>query len=409
MRLRDVAAVDPRSHGFGRGDIGTRMSFLPLDTVWQDDRFDPSGKLEFDGHIRSYTAVLEGDVLLPKVAPTFAHARVGLARGLESGRALATSEVFVVRAHDPTAASFLRYRLQAQDFITEGVASWTGVAGLKRISSDFVRDVRIAPQAWHDRKSISDYLDAETAQIDAMIVARTRQSNLLARRAQAVRDLMLANCGKPVRLSHMLNGIEQGWSPECEARLPAEDEWGVLKAGATNFDEFRDSESKALRPDLQPRSQFEVRAGDVLMSRANTRELAGSAAFVEICRPRLMMSDKLYRLVPDQHRIGARYLALVLQSSLVRARIEAETVGSSASMQNISQELVRDLRLPVPRLDEQDRIVAMCSDGSMRVRGATAAIERQISLLRERRQAIISAAVTEKLEVPHLSAASTAA
>jgi type I restriction enzyme S subunit len=186
MRLRDVAAVDPPTPGFSPDEAGVEISFLPLDRVWHDSRFDPSTTLDFDGDTRSYTPVLEGDVLVPKVAPTFGRGRVALARGLVAGRALATSEVFVVRTPDPTAARFLQYRLQAADFITEGVANWTGVAGLKRISSDFLRDVRIDRGAWSDRDTIARFLDAETAGIDALMAQRTRQGALLIERRRAL-------------------------------------------------------------------------------------------------------------------------------------------------------------------------------------------------------------------------------
>jgi type I restriction enzyme S subunit len=143
----------------------TEISFLPLENIWADGRFDPSSTIVYTGDVASYNPVAEGDILVPKVTPTFSHGRVAIARHLVNNAALATSEVFVVRARDNTKTRFLRYRLLAKDFRTEGEASQYGVAGLKRISTQFLRDVRIAEEPWHRASAIADFLDRECERI----------------------------------------------------------------------------------------------------------------------------------------------------------------------------------------------------------------------------------------------------
>ena len=72
------------------------------------------------------------------------------------------------------------------------------------------------------------------------------------------------------RLKFALEGIEQGWSPQCENQPADEGEWGVLKVGCVNGNEFDPFENKRLPDDLAPISKYEIRTGDILMSRANT-------------------------------------------------------------------------------------------------------------------------------------------
>ncbi len=167
-RLRYVAKLNPAVSGLAKGDAGTEVSYLPLERIWSDERFDASHAVEFTGDVQSYNPVAEGDVLLPKVSPTFTHGRVAIATGLVNGRGLASSEVFVIRPFNPEDARFLKYRLLARDFITEGEASWTGVAGLKRVSSEFVLNTRIANAAWAARRAISDFLDRECTRLDEL-------------------------------------------------------------------------------------------------------------------------------------------------------------------------------------------------------------------------------------------------
>jgi type I restriction enzyme S subunit len=99
---------------------------------------------------------------------------------------------------------------------------------------------------------------------------------------------------KPVK--SLIHSIEQGWSPQCEG-YPADDgDWGVLKVGCVNGGRFDPDENKALPVNLEPIPSLGIAKGDILISRANTRELVGSAAVVEDNYPQLMLCDKLYRL-----------------------------------------------------------------------------------------------------------------
>ena len=85
-----------------------------------------------------------------------------------------------------------------------------------------------------------------------------------------------------MRIRHLVSTIEQGWSPQCE-NFPVEapDEWGVLKVGCVNGGFYRPSENKKLPLELAPMPAYALKRGDLLISRANTRELVGSAAVVQ--------------------------------------------------------------------------------------------------------------------------------
>ena len=78
-------------------------------------------------------------------------------------------------------------------------------------------------------------------------------------------------------LCDLIDDIENGWSPACESRPAVNDEWGVLKVGAVSFGFFDPRENKALPLELEPKPEYQIRAGDFLMSRANTTALVGAA------------------------------------------------------------------------------------------------------------------------------------
>ncbi len=163
------------------------------------------------------------------------------------------------------------------------------------------------------------------------------------------------------RLGGLLTDIQAGWSPAALARPKEGEEWGVLKVSACSWGRFLPGENKALAPGATPRTDLEVRAGDFLISRANTSELVARSVVVAECPSRLLLSDKTLRLVTGSG-LSAAYLNLANHSSAARAHYERQASGTSASMKNVSQEAIREAPIPLPPLAEQHRIVAQVDE-----------------------------------------------
>lgn len=274
-----------------------------------------------------------------------------------------------------------------------------------------------------EQTAIAAFLDRETAKIDALVAEQRRLIDLLKEKRQAVishavtRGLNPAAKLKPsgvdwlgdvpegwevVPVKFQVRSIEQGWSPQCDGFPAGEDEWGVLKVGCVNGGEFRPSENKALPSELTPLPELAVAADDILISRANTRELVGSAALVPVDFPKLMLCDKLYRLRARSEVLEPKYLVLGLSTPQARSVIELAASGASSSMQNIAQGAILDLKLPVPPLNEQRQITGYVAAVKHTFDTLSTTAEAAIALLQERRAALISAAVTGKIDVRDL-------
>ncbi len=167
----------------------------------------------------------------------------------------------------------------------------------------------------------------------------------------------LPACWEVRRLGELLLDIEAGGAPPRSNRPAAGTEWGVLRVGALTWGEYRPSENKALAPGAAPDATLEVHAGDLLLSRANTPELVGRTVLVRDTPPRLLLSDKTLRLVPDLGRTDQQYLHLALASPASRRQLSGAASGSSKSMFNIAQTSIREIVLPLPPASEQRRIV----------------------------------------------------
>jgi type I restriction enzyme S subunit len=201
------------------------------------------------------------------------------------------------------------------------------------------------------------------------------------------------------RLKHSIASLEQGWSPQCESgAVDSDEQWGVLKVGCVNGGTFNPAENKQLPAELEPIPELGVASGDLLISRANTRELVGSAAVAHRPHPRLMVCDKLYRLRFRSDSLLPVFVAYYLQSQPVRGQIELQASGASASMLNIAQETIRELAIARPPIADQVAIVDFLDSETARIDALVAEQHRLISLLQEKRQALISHAVTKGLD-----------
>jgi type I restriction enzyme S subunit len=297
-----------------------------------------------------------------------------------------------------------------------------GEQGISRqgLNFDELGDFLLPLPSLEIQHRIADYLDRETARIDALIVAKERLLTALAEKRRALISHAVTRGLNPAaprresglpwlgmipkhwhvhRLKFNMPRIEQGWSPQCDNFPATEDEWGVLKVGAVNGWEFDPQENKRLPLEVQPLTECEIHEGDILMSRANTTQLLGLAALVRTVRPKLIFCDKHYRLALNQKTLNAEFLVLYLRSTAGHYEFERDATGASNSMQNIGQDSVKNAWITVPPIPEQLEIVRYITIAAEQIDTMEAASRRTVELLRERRSALIAAAVTGQLAV----------
>lgn len=291
------------------------------------------------------------------------------------------------------------------------------VPGLNREAA-YENEVLVPPPT--EQRSIADFLDRETARLDALVAAKERWLELLAEKRRALitravtrglnpaaslRDSGLPWLGqipkqwKLERLKWLINGIVQGWSPVAEQREASSGEWAVVKISAIKKGHFVDTEQKALPPGSEPPPEMEIKPGQFLLTRGNTPDLVGDVCVVERTQPKLIISDLVYRLDLKDDVIEPHFLKSVLLTQTGRCQIEADARGSSQTMAKIHQEHIANWVIPFPPLPEQRAIVAYISAETAKLDALRAATERTIGLLQERRAALIAAAVTGKLSI----------
>lgn len=177
-----------------------------------------------------------------------------------------------------------------------------------------------------------------------------------------------------VPFGELVPKVDNGTSPNCEARPAGPGEWGVLKLGAVTYGEFRPDANKAYLGDLNGMASNEVASGDVLMTRKNTRDLVGAVALVDETRPRLLLPDLIFRLHLDTKRLDRRYFQALMMNPQKRHSVRALSSGSASSMPNISKARLAKLPIELPPLALQAEFASQVeSIGIQRGRVETAA------------------------------------
>jgi len=286
-------------------------------------------------------------------------------------------------------------------------ASLAGGANIYHLGAERVRTMRIDLPPLGVQRRIADFLDAETARIDHMVALQQAVRERLAERHAAELNLAideLVDQVKSIPLRRFIVEVDQGSSPQCDA-APAEDgEWGVLKVSCLRPGIFLPNENKRLPesslPLISPR--HEVREGDLLITRANTPELVGSTVVVPAVRPKLLLSDKIFR-VRLSAALDPGYVAVIARGARVRSICAGSSFRASQSMANLRFEDVKTWPIPVIEWDEQARLVARIQISQLRTEIIRNKIEQQLELLDERRTALITAAVAGEFDVSSAS------
>jgi type I restriction enzyme S subunit len=206
-----------------------------------------------------------------------------------------------------------------------------------------------------EQREIADFLDRETAHIDALKERKHAMARNLQERAGSARDVwvddLFAKHGKR-RLRRDIATIEQGWSPQCDNQSADGAEWGVLKTSAVSTGVFKPAENKRLPLGVEPDLRWAVHDGDLLVTRGSgSIKHVGMAAVTITDGRRLTMSDLTYRVVLDRGK--PRFVAEVMKSSCSRAHIESSVRTDVGQTLKIRAEDLKEVLIPDVPEDQQ--------------------------------------------------------
>ena len=156
-----------------------------MENIWPGDKLDLSQFRPKSAVSVGYTRFESGDVVVPKITPTFEAGRSVLIPELPNSVGAGTTEIHVVRPGPNIDPRYLLYIFHGHDFLKRGEASMYGVAGQKRVPDEMIRDWSIDLPSLREQRRIADFLDSEMARVESLRSTQERARRILLERRVA--------------------------------------------------------------------------------------------------------------------------------------------------------------------------------------------------------------------------------
>lgn len=361
-----------------------------------------------------------GDVIFAKLRPYLAKAFCAEFAGLCS------TEFLTLKAKDHQ-RRFLLHLLLSGGFVSL-VDSSTYGAKMPRANWDFIGDMALPLPPMDEQKAISAFLDHETAQIDALIAKKQQLIERLAeyRTALITRTVTRGlppdaakaaglNPAPPLKASGVewIGDVPEHWSAvriSAVARpgdksftdgdwveLPYITDSGVrlIQTGNIGIGKYREQGYRYIdESSFDELRCTEVDPGDVLICRL--ADPVGRACRAPDLGVRMITSVDVCILKPSEQRSSA-YLTYLLSSKGYLSYVESLVRGGTRD--RISRSMLGAIKIPNPPCEEQHAIAAFLDRQMEAIDVLAARVETAIERLQEYRTALITAAVTGKIDV----------
>ncbi|MFG3475402.1 restriction endonuclease subunit S [Streptomyces sp. NPDC047980] len=324
------------------------------------------------------------------------------------GRDMATSQDFATW----TCGSKLepRYLLHALRGMAPDLKRVATGSTHKTIYMPDIEQLRVPLPPLEEQRRIAEFLDAETARIDKTRTTMRRLYVVLHERRDAQRSLILRGATRrgPRTMHPMLGDLPVSWRVVPLKRLVPRIGVGVVVDPSSYFAEegvpfLRGSnitEAGISLTDVRFMSEADSRtlwrsrlnSGDVVVIRAG---YPGRAAVIPDSLDGANCASLL--VIKKGKHLLPKYLEAYFNSPLGTAYVNSVRYGAAQEQVNVSH--VVDFMVPVPPLHEQEVIVRGLELSENRVQALKEKLSRQEVLLAERRQALITAAVTGQFDV----------
>lgn len=276
---------------------------------------------------------------------------------------------------------------------------------IQNFSAAKYEELRLPAPPFTIQRAVADYLDRETARLDGLVAAKERVLGLLAEKRRAI----------------ITRAVTRGIDPQTPLRdsgipwigeIPAH--WETRRVAWL----FRERDERG-EPDL-PLLEVSINAGVVLREFAEDRIESTAADFntYKVAREGDIVFNKMrmwqgavgvapreglvspdYVVAAPTGPMSSGYAGLLFRTDMFSAECARRSHGIVWDRLRLYWEGFREIELPLPSPDTQAAIIAQVAKSTGKLDALRSATQRTIALLKERRAALITAAVTGWIDV----------
>ena len=321
----------------------------------------------------------------------------------------------VIRPTSELHKDFAAYCLRAKGFIKEVVARSVGVSYPAINASDLV-NISIPFVSIDEQTQIATFLDHETVKIDTLIEKQQQLIGLLKEKRQAVISHAVTkglNPQAPMKDSGVewLGDVPEHWgvlrlsrvgkvgqgcsfSHSIQGQTKGDIPWyKVMDMNTDGNEEYMNKSSNYINKKLASRIGAPIfPKGSIIFPRVGAALLTNKRRILSVDS---IVDDNIYTFVSRKvkHRFAYRLLQL----------INMETLCSPGLVPTITFSAINNIYIPLPSLAEQDNIIEYIDHKLSHIDLLIDKTNNAIKLSQERRTALISAAVTGKIDVRHFT------
>lgn len=389
------------------------IEYIEISGVESGQGIIETASLRFgDAPSRARRIIRDGDILISTVR-TYLRA---IAQVTNPAKNMIASTGFAVIRPRHVESRYLGYACQTEGFVSDVIARSTGVSYPAINASELVR-LHIPLPLTEEQIAIASFLDRETAKIDALIAEQEKLIALLAEKRQATISHAVTkglNPNAPMKDSGVawLGEVPEHWALmrvkdcgceiiDCKNRTPElhlDGEYFVVRTSCVKDGKFNPEPGYYTNQDnfLEWTAKGVPQAGDVLFTReAPTGEACLAPENIDFC-----LGQRMMYIRPAMEKLTSKFLLYSIYGGLARERINEKSKGSTVGHLRVGE--VGELPLLVPPLSEQNALVDFLESELAKLENLRIQAESGIALLKERRSALITAAVTGQIDVRNL-------
>lgn len=301
-----------------------------------------------------------------------------------------------LRVNSDTDSRFATYLLASMWSDGRTRAAIKQTTGIQNLDLTALLDQRISCPSLRQQRAIADYLDRETARIDALIGAKKRMGALLDERRRAHRDeIFVSKPGwklKRLVSAPMAYGVLVPEFVEPGSGVPMIRTYNLTPNGQVSHTDIAEIPTRL----AQEYRRTSLRSGDLILSVVGSM---GRAAVVTPDERGFNLNRPLAR-VRLRPEVSPRLIWHWIQTTHFMDMASLATGGGTAQP-TLNLGDLAEFAVGLPQLIEQwPDLLTTLEDVCRRLDNAEETLGRQVELLQERRQALITAAVTGQLDIP---------
>ncbi len=422
-RGRFCMAVNPQSDRLRRLGPDDEVSFIPMEAVGEYGGLNLGTTKPLSEVGTSYTEFQDGDVIVAKITPCFENGKGALADRLANGAALGTTELHVLRALPDLERRFLFYLTVSSVYRKTGEAEMYGAGGQKRVPPEFNKDFRTPLPPLSEQRAIADFLDEETTKLD-MLVAKKQE---LIEKLKAKRTVLISRTvtrGLPPDAARAaglnpnpklkpsgiewLGDIPEHWQvlpftkyveekSDYRGKTPEKVTDGVFLVTAKNvrmgFIDYTSSQEYVAVDDYHEIMRRGLpKKGDILFT---TEAPLGNVSLVD--REDIALAQRIIRFRMQPQSFVSVFTLYAMLSDHFQVQLQSLSTGSTA--EGLKASKLPLLRLIAPPTPEQRAIADYLDRETSKIDRMVQKVEEAVERLQEFRTALITAAVTGKIDV----------